>query len=141
MATMLRLERQGPLAVLTLDRPPVNALNRDFFSEVGTVLPALAASDVDAVVVTGTGRFFSAGLDLFEILTYRGAEASDFMARFDDGFTGLFALDKPVVAAVDGHAIAGGAVLAAAADFRLAAEGGGRLRPPQIQAGVPFPPS
>ena len=46
MATMLRLERQGPLAVLTLDRPPANALNRDFFSEVGTVLPALAAADV-----------------------------------------------------------------------------------------------
>src|SRR5438128_1948230 len=76
MATMLRLERQGPLAVLTLDRPPANALNRDFFSEVGTVLPALAAADVRGVVVTGTGRFFSAGLDLFEILTYRGAEAS-----------------------------------------------------------------
>ena len=141
MATMLRLERQGPLAVLTLDRPPANALNRDFFSEVGTVLPALAAADVRGVVVTGTGRFFSAGLDLFEILTYRGAEASEFMARFDDGFTGLFALEKPVVAAVNGHAIAGGAVLAATADFRLAAEGESRLGLTEIQVGVPFPAS
>src|SRR5207244_1939923 len=136
-----RLERQGPLAVLTLDRPPANALNRDFFSEVGTVLPALAAVDVRGVVVTGTGRFFSAGLDLFEILTYRGAEASEFMARFDDGFTGLFALEKPVVAAVNGHAIAGGAVLAATADFRLAAEGDGRIGLTEIQVGVPFPTS
>src|SRR5437867_2184148 len=134
MATMLRLERQGPLAVLTLDRPPANALNRDFFVELCTTLPALRASDVHGVVVTGTGRFFSAGLDLFEILTYQGAEASAFMARFDDGFTGLFALEKPVVAAVNGHAIAGGAVLAATADFRLAAEGDGRIGLTEIQA-------
>src|SRR5947199_10139744 len=142
MATMLRLERQGPLAILTLDRPPANALDRDFFVELcGATLPALAASDVHAVVVTGTGRFFSAGLDLFEILTYRGAEASAFMARFDDGFTGLFALEKPVVAAVNGHAIAGGAVLAAAADFRLAAEGDGRIGLTETQGGVPFPTS
>ena len=142
MATMLRLERQGPLAILTLDRPPANALNRDFFVELcGATLPALAAPDVHALVVTGTGRFFSAGLDLFEILTYQGAEASAFMARFDDGFTGLFALEKPVVAAVNGHAIAGGAVLAATADFRLAAEGDGRIGLTEIQVGVPFPTS
>src|SRR5437870_6708061 len=141
MATMLRYERQGPLAVLTLDRPPANALNRDFFAEVGTVLPALAAPDVRAVVVTGSGRFFSAGLDLFEILTYRGTEASEFMARFDDGFTGLFALEKPMVAAVNGHAIAGGAVLAATADFRLAAEGESRIGLTELQVGGPVPTS
>src|SRR5881628_1727618 len=142
MATMLRLERQGPLAILTLDRPPANALNRDFFVELcGATLPALAASDVHAVVVTGTGRFFSAGLDLFELLTYRGAEASAFMARFDGGFTGLFALEKPVVAAVNGHAIAGGAVLAATADFRLAGQGDSRIGLTEIQVGVPFPTS
>src|SRR5437016_8277180 len=139
MAGMLRLERQAPLAILTLDRPPANALNRDFFVELCAVLPSLAAADVRAVVVTGTGRFFSAGLDLPEILSYRGAEASAFMARFDDGFTGLFALEKPVVAAVNGHAIAGGAVLAATADFRLAAEGEGRIGVTEIQVGVPFP--
>src|SRR6059058_4073733 len=85
MAGVLRLERQAPLAILTLDRPPANALNRDFFVELCAVLPSLAAADVRAVVVTGTGRFFSAGLDLPEILSYRGAEASAFMARFDDG--------------------------------------------------------
>ena len=141
MAGMLRLERQAPLAILTLDRPPANALNRDFFVELCAVLPSLAAADVRAVVVTGTGRFFSAGLDLPEILSYRGAEASEFMARFDDGFTGLFALEKPVVAAVNGHAIAGGAVLAATADFRLAAEGEGRIGVTEIQVGVPFPAS
>ena len=116
MTTMLRLERQGPLAVVTLDRPPANALNRDFFVELGALLRTLAAPDVHAVVITGSGgRVFSAGLDLFEILTYQGADAIDFMARFDDGFAGLFALEKPVVAAVNGHAIAGGAVLAATA--------------------------
>src|SRR5205807_4130170 len=113
MAGMLRLERQAPLAILTLDRPPANALNRDFFVELCAVLPSLAPAHVRAVVVTGTGRFFSAGLALPEILSYRGAEACAIMARFDDAFTGPLALQQPVVAAINGPVIAGGAVLAA----------------------------
>jgi len=141
MARMLRLERDGALAVVTLDRPPANALNRDFFAELCALLPSLDAADVRAVVLTGTGRFFSAGLDLPEIVTYRGADTTEFMARFDDGYTALFALEKPVVAAVNGHAIAGGAVLAATADFRLAADGEGRIGVTEIQVGVPFPAS
>ena len=136
---MLRMEMQEAVAFVTLSRPPANALNRDFFMELCRLLDRLGASDVRAVVLTGSGRFFSAGLDLFEIVTYEGTEATDFMARFDAGFTGLFGLPKPVVAAVNGHAIAGGAVLAACADFRLMADGESRVGLTEIQVGVPFP--
>jgi len=140
MGAMLCCE-PGRVAVVTLDRPPANALNRGFFDELLALLDRLASRDVRAVVVTGTGRFFSAGLDLFEVFAYPPAAFDEFTTRFDAGFTRLFAFPKPVVAAVNGHAIAGGAVLAAAADVRLVAEGEGRIGLTEILLGVPFPVS
>jgi enoyl-CoA hydratase len=137
---MLRVDR-GPVTTLTLDRPPANALTRDFFVELLAVLRDLAAPDVGAVVITGSGRFFSAGLDLFEVFAYDDATFQDFAARFDAGFTALFEFPKPVVAAVNGHAVAGGAVLAALCDVRLAADGDGRSGLTEILLGVPFPAS
>jgi enoyl-CoA hydratase len=138
---MLRCDT-GRVTVVTLDRPPANALNRAFFDELLEVLARLrAAPDVRAVVLTGTGRFFSAGLDLFEVFAYDAAAFDAFTARFDEGFAALFAFPKPVVAAVNGHAIAGGAVLAATADVRVVAEGEGRMGLTEILLGVPFPAS
>jgi enoyl-CoA hydratase len=136
---MLRVEMHGAVAVVTLERPPANALNRDFFVELAALLARLAVPEIRGVVFTGSGRFFSAGLDLFEILGYDDATWTDFTARFDAGYRGLFGLAKPVVAAVNGHAIAGGAVLAACADVRLMAEGEGQVGLTEIRVGVPFP--
>ena len=129
------------VSLVTLDRPPANALDRGFFDELIALLDRLSAPDVGAVVVTGTGRFFSAGLDLFDVFAYPPRAFDEFTERFDAGFGALFALPKPVVAAVNGHAIAGGAVLAAAADFRLVAEGDGKMGLTEILLGVPFPVS
>ena len=116
MGVMLCCE-PGRVAIVTLDRPPANALNRGFFDELLALLDRLASPDVRAVVVTGTGRFFSAGLDLFEVFAYPPAAFDEFTGRFDAGFTRLFAFPKPIVAAVNGHAIAGGAALAAAEEL------------------------
>ncbi len=138
---ILRTERHGVTTVVTIDRPPANALSRDFFVELEALFPALDDPAVRAVVVTGTGRFFSAGLDLFEVFGYAPADGADFVRRFDDGFTRLFAFPKPMVAAVNGHAIAGGAVLAGTADFRLIAAGDAKVGVTEIQVGVPFPTS
>ena len=89
----MRLEPgDGGVAVVTLDRPPANAMNRDFFVELEAMLPRLAAPEVRAVLLVGTGRFFSAGLDLFEVFAYGPADFTDFTRRFDAGFAGLFAL-------------------------------------------------
>src|SRR5262245_7358594 len=132
----------GRIAVVTLDRPPANALDRPGFEELIGLCDRLRnAAEVRAVVLTGTGRFFSAGLDLFEVFAYPPDAFDLFTARFDEAFAALFRFPKPVVAAVNGHAIAGGAVLAAAADLRVVAEGEGRIGLTEIQVGVPFPVS
>jgi enoyl-CoA hydratase len=128
------------IALVTLDRPPANALDRAFFEELTALLARLEAdARVEAVVLTGTGRFFSAGLDLFAVFASEGAEFDAFIRAFDVGFGALFAFPKPVVAAVNGHAIAGGAVLAACADLRLVADGEAKMGLTEILVGVPFP--
>lgn len=137
---MLKLERRDEIAIVTLDRPPANALNREFFVELEALLDRLAGdASLRAAVLTGTGRFFSAGLDLFEVFAYDEADFAEFTRCFDRGFARLFAFPKPLIAALNGHAIAGGAVLAACADRRLMAEGGGRAGLTELQLGVTFP--
>ncbi len=139
MPQLIRLERHGTTAVLTLDRPPAHALNLDLLLEVKEVIPSLSLPDVRAVVLSGQGRFFSAGLDLFEVFGYPADKAALFPVVFDEVCAGLFSLDLPIVAALNGHAVAGGAVLAAVADYRIASEGESQLSLSEIRVGVPFP--
>lgn len=141
MPACLRMELHGAVAVVTLDRAPANALNHMVMQEIAALLPKLAEPWVRAVVLTGQGRTFSAGLDLFEVFSYPPDQAAEFARSFDDALIGLFALELPVVAAINGHAIAGGAILAAAADFRLVIDDGAKLGVPELLVGVPFPTS
>jgi enoyl-CoA hydratase len=137
----LRIEARGTTALVTLDRPPANALEHDLCAELRDALERLRALGVAAVVLTGSGRFFSAGLDLYRVFDYPDEQAGAFASAFDDAVTGWFALEKPVVAAVNGHALAGGAVLAATADFRLMADAELKTGLTEVSVGVPFPVS
>jgi enoyl-CoA hydratase len=130
---------RGDVAVATLDRPPANAIDHDLLSAIIAALPDLRAAR--AVVLTGGGRFFSAGLDLTYVLELDEPTAAAFAESFDDAMTGLFALENPVVAAVNGHAVAGGGIIAASADARIMADGDGQIGLPEIRVGVPFPSS
>jgi enoyl-CoA hydratase len=98
-----------------------------------------AAEDVRALILTGTGAIFSAGVDLFR-LTEGGADyVRRFLPLLSRFVRTLFAFPRPVVAAANGHAIAGGCVIVLAADVRLMAEGAGRIGMPELLVGVPFP--
>jgi enoyl-CoA hydratase len=139
---MLTTDLRDGVALLRLDRPPANALDRAVFDAFTATLARLEAdAAVRAVVVTGTGRFFSAGLDLFAVFADDAAGFDAFTRAFDAGWRALFGFPKPLIAAVNGHAIAGGAVLAACADVRLLADGDARLGFTEIQVGVTFPAS
>ena len=125
---MLQTSRSGPVLTLTLDRPDKrNALNADLVGRLtDALLDAGRDPDVRVVVLTGAGRAFSAGADLaaIEALQTASAEAnladSEHLARL---FETIYTLSKPVVARVNGHAIAGGCGLAAVCDVSLVAEG------------------
>ena len=94
---------------------------------------------VKAVIVTGTGSSFSAGVDLFRVLKDGPEYGRRFLPVLDEFLRAALTFPKPMVAAVNGHAIAGGCILAAACDHRIMAEGNGRIGIPELAVGVPFP--
>ena len=96
-----------------------------------------AAEDARAVVLTGSGSIFSAGVDLFRLVDGGADYVRRFFPLLRDALRQLFAMPVPVVAAVNGHAIAGGAILVFACDIRLMS--GGRIGVPEHLVGVPFP--
>ncbi len=93
--------------------------------------------DVRSVILTGTGSIFSAGVDLPRLLNAGGDYVSRFVKSLDDLLRTAFLVPKPVIAALNGHAIAGGAILAFACDYRLMSSG--RIGVPELLVGVPFP--
>lgn len=131
-------EAHGDVVVLRMAHGPVNALDLELLNDL---IGALAEINDPAppMVLTGTGRSFSAGVDLKRI-TSEGAEyVGAFIRALSKAFLDLFEYPGPAVAAINGHAIAGGFVLAAACDHRVAADGGARLGLSELKVGVPFP--
>lgn len=132
-------ERVGDLAVLRLTRPPVNAMDRTLLADLVDAVREFEASDERAAVLTGEGRALSAGVDLFAVLDGGPSYLAEFLPLLSQAFMALFATPKPVVAAVNGHALAGGCILVCACDRRLMAEGDARIGVTELPVGVPFP--
>lgn len=135
--TVIELERAGDVAVLRLAHGPVNALDAELCDAIAAQFRALVADPARAIVLTGSGRAFSAGADLRRVVEEGEPYIRRFVPALDGLFRSVFELGKPVVAAVNGHAIAGGCVLAACADVTLMS--GGRIGVPELAVGVPFP--
>lgn len=137
---MFSREDSGPIAVLRLAHGKVSALDAGLCEALIKEIGDLVAEPPKALVLTGTGSTFSAGVDLFQVLD----GGADYLARFlplmRTVFQILLTFPKPAVAAVNGHAIAGGCIMAAACDHRIMASGTGRIGVPELVVGVPFPP-
>ncbi len=120
----VELRRAEEIAVLTLGRGKVNAFNAPFVEEFQDRLDDLADDDsAGAVVLTGRGKFFSFGLDVPELYPLPARDFAGFLRAFTRLYATLFMYPKPVIAALNGHAIAGGCMIAIACDRRLVAEG------------------
>jgi enoyl-CoA hydratase len=138
LAASVTLESRGDLAIVRLDRPPANALNPEVIGEFEDVRAELAADPPAAVVITGREGFFSAGVDLKLVPTWNQEEQRTMVSGINDLVTGWYCFPRPVVAAVTGHAIAGGMVIALCADYRVCATEG-KLGLTELRAGVPYP--
>lgn len=112
------------IANVTLSRGKVNALNPDVVDELQVVFEELQAADaVRAVIITGQGAFFSFGFDVPEFLEYDRRRFEQYLVAFTGFYTQLFEFPKGVVAALNGHAVAGGCMMAIACDYRVMAMG------------------
>jgi enoyl-CoA hydratase/carnithine racemase len=135
---VIDVQRLGPVAVVRLDHGKVNALDDALLDELVESLDAVERSDARAVVLTGAGRVFSAGVDLQKVLDGGPAYLERLIPALSSGLGRLFASPLPIVAAVNGAAVAGGCILACACDRRLLAEGA-RIGASELLVGVPFP--
>jgi enoyl-CoA hydratase len=135
-----RTDHDG-ITTLRLAHGKASALDLELVEGFARVIAEVTASDTRAVILTGTGSIFSAGVDLFR-LTDGGREYADrFVPALSRMLLELFAFPKPLIVAVNGHAIAGGCIFTLAGDYRLMAAGNWRIGMPELLVGVPFPPS
>ena len=139
MSSVQTADREGSVRVLTLDRPPANAIDETLLADLDTALDAARAADaVRAIVVTGAGAFFSGGFNFAAPRRDAAAEQSIYML-YRSTHLKLLTFPKPTVAMVNGHAIAGGFVLALACDYRLGRDGDYRVGLNEVAVGAAFP--
>lgn len=136
MADFVDLSVVDGIATVTLHRGKVNALNEPMVEEIKTVFADIRKSErVRAIVLTGKGKFFSFGFDIPEFLSYSKDEFTRYLTQFADLYAYLFLFPKPVIAALNGHTIAGGCMLATACDYRLMVSGKAKISLNEISFG------
>jgi enoyl-CoA hydratase/carnithine racemase len=131
--------KKNGFATISLRRGKVNALNETMVEEIGDSFGTLETdSEVKSIIFTGSGKFFSFGFDVPEFLRYPKKDFIRYLEKFTNLYTYLFQFPKPIVAALNGHTIAGGCVLATACDFRVMVSGKGKIGLNEITFGAPF---
>jgi len=136
MSDFVRLEVEGGIATIRLDRPPMNALNFEIQDALPAVaLEATARRDVSAVIIYGGEKVFAAGADIKEMQTMSYTDMVDRSAALQAAFTVIARIPKPTVAAITGYALGGGCELALSCDFRVAGENA-KLGQPEVLLGI-----
>lgn len=116
----IHVDKEEPLAIVTLERGKVNAINEQVVSEFEETFRRLNQEDsVRAVIVTSRGKFFSFGFDVPEFLSYTKRQFERYLCAFANLYQYLFLYPKPVIAAINGHCVAAGCMLSNACDYRV----------------------
>jgi enoyl-CoA hydratase/carnithine racemase len=137
----LRIEKNGPIALLRLDKARANAIDEALLDALLAACEDVARDDSvrGVLLCSAHPRVFCPGLDLTTLEDYDPAALERFMLRFSEAVTALYGLWKPVVAAIAGHAVAGGCIVALTADLRLLSRGGAQMGLNEVRIGVPLP--
>ena len=136
---MISVETQGRVAVVQMRHGKANALDTALCQDLVAHLGDLERSGHRAAVLTGRGPIFSAGVDLLRLRDGGTGYLAEFLPALSKAFLAVFSCSVPVVAAINGHAIAGGCILACACDHRVMNAGHGRIGVTELLVGVPFP--
>lgn len=132
----LDLSFDSGIATVRLRRGKVNALVPEVLDDIAAALRAVQDAGARAVVLTGSGPFFSFGFDVPHMLHWPRERFGAFITSFCTLYRRLFLLPMPVIAAVNGHAVAGGCILALAADYRVMAREKARIGLNEITFGA-----
>ena len=137
----LRVERQGAVAVLRLDKPRGNALDEPLVDALATAIAAAADDPTVSGLLLTSARpdLFCPGLDLVALAGYAPSDLARFMRKFGALLVALYGCPKPSLAALSGHAVAGGCLLALTTDYRVLRRGGAMVGLNEARIGVPMP--
>ena len=135
----ITVEHVDGVTVVTLDRPPANAFDLQFTKELEDALGGIESSKAASVVLTGTGDFFSAGLDLKVVPGSSREYQREMILALGRMVGTLYATPHPTIAAVNGHAVAAGTLLALACDYRIGPTGDYRFGLTGARVGIPYP--
>ncbi len=128
--------KEEQIAVLTLGRDKVNPINQAVIDELSVAFGDLENdNDVRAILFTGAGKFFSFGLDVPTLISYEKDQLAAYLRTFTALYTRIFTLAKPVIVALNGHAIGGGCMLAITGDYRLMTTGKAKIALNEITFG------
>jgi enoyl-CoA hydratase len=136
---LISIEPRDAVTVIRLNRPPANAFCLELAREFEAAFDARAVVEATALVLTGTGSFFSGGLDLKVVPTYSREEQRDFLGLLNRLLGRLYTCPVPVVGAVNGHAVAGAFIVALATDYRVGPTGSAQFGLTEARVGIPFP--
>jgi enoyl-CoA hydratase len=138
----IKIEQQDGIAVMFLDKPPVNAIDRRLVDDSMMALSKLSTNkDIRALIITGSGKCFSAGLDLKTVPYYSQNDQRQMVEELNNIVLKLYGFPVPTVAAVNGHAIAGGFILAISCDYRIGTTSECKIGLTESRVGISFPVS
>jgi enoyl-CoA hydratase len=135
---VIEIQSRGAVRVLTFSSGRVNALDVELLAELTAAIREQQQPGVGALVVTGGGRAFSAGVDLARVVEGGAGYTDRLIPALSEAFEALFCYPGPTVAVINGAAIAGGCVLACACDRRLISPDA-QIGASEVRVGVPFP--
>jgi 3,2-trans-enoyl-CoA isomerase len=138
----IKCEKDGDVLVLTMCNGKANGIGSKMLDELRDGL-AVASSESDIrgfVLASHSPKFFSGGFDVKEVFAYDRDQMREFFGRFIELYEGIYNLPKPTVAAINGHAYAGGAILALSCDYRIMAQADYGFAVNEINLGVAIPP-
>jgi enoyl-CoA hydratase/carnithine racemase len=136
MGELVRVEADGPVATIRLERPPMNAINAQVQGEIAAAAAQVSDDqEIRAVIIYGGEKVFAAGADIKEMAGASYADMAVVSKRLQDSLTAVARIGKPVVAAITGYALGGGLELALCADFRVAGESA-RVGQPEMLLGL-----
>jgi len=132
----IKIEANNSVVTLTIDKDRVNPISEKVVDELTSIFQDLKNdSECLAIILTGTGSFFSFGLEIPELYHYSKEDFEKFLIKFTNLYNIIFSYPKPVVSAINGHAIAAGCMLAIACDNRLMVTGKARISLNEITFG------
>jgi len=131
------VEQREGVAILSLSRGKVNAINDEVVSQLKSTMEDLeGTADIKSVILTGQGSFFSFGFDIPEFISYSPDAFTEYLNHFTDLYTYMFLYPKPLLAAINGHAIGGGCMLTLSCDHRIMVSGKAKISLNEINFGA-----